>query len=90
MSSEKLDQRVCNRICQHMNLEHQNAVSQYAIHYAGIKDFEKAIIKSISNTYLELEVDNKTVKIDFDHILQDSEDAHRTLVAMLKSIPKVI
>jgi putative heme iron utilization protein len=35
---------------------------------------------------MELEVDGATVKIPFDHQLSDSEDAHRTLVAMLRAM----
>jgi putative heme iron utilization protein len=43
---------------------------------------------AIDPDVMELEVDGKLIKISFDHTLTDSEDAHRTLVAMLKSIPK--
>jgi hypothetical protein len=28
------------------------------------------------------------VEVNFDHTLSDSEDAHRTLVAMLRSLPR--
>ena len=35
-----------------------------------------------------LEVDGTQISIKFDHRLSDSEDAHRTLVAMLKAMPK--
>jgi hypothetical protein len=34
---------------------------------------------------MRLEVDGAVVEIRFDHTLTDSEDAHRTLVAMLRS-----
>ena len=37
---------------------------------------------------MELEVDGTSVSIAFDHTLTDSEDAHRTLVAMLRAMPK--
>ena len=36
----------------------------------------------------ELEVDGDVLEIKFDHTLTDSEDAHHTLVAMLKAMPK--
>jgi hypothetical protein len=36
---------------------------------------------------MRLEVDGAVVEIPFDHTLTDSEDAHRTLVAMLRSMP---
>jgi hypothetical protein len=36
---------------------------------------------------MRLEVDGAPVEVPFDHTLTDSEDAHRTLVAMLRSLP---
>ena len=36
---------------------------------------------------MELEVDGESVRIRFDHSLTDSEDAHRTLVSMLRAMP---
>jgi hypothetical protein len=36
---------------------------------------------------MTLDVDGASVEVPFDHPLTDSEDAHRTLVAMLRSIP---
>jgi hypothetical protein len=36
---------------------------------------------------MTLEVDGAPVEVPFDPWLTDSEDAHRTLVAMLRSIP---
>jgi len=37
---------------------------------------------------MELEVDGQPVVVPFDHPLSDSEDAHRTLVAMLRAMPR--
>jgi hypothetical protein len=37
---------------------------------------------------MTLEVDGASVQVAFDHTLSDSEDAHRTLVAMLRAMPK--
>jgi hypothetical protein len=36
---------------------------------------------------MRLEVDGNTVEVPFDHTLSDSDDAHRTLVSMLRSLP---
>ena len=90
MPAENLTKDVSTRICNHMNSDHENAIGQYAIHYGGIKKFKKAIMKNITCEYFELEVDDQMIKIYFDHTLQSSEDAHQTLVAMLKSISKPI
>ena len=35
-----------------------------------------------------LNVDGSDLHIPFDHALSDSEDAHRTLVAMLRAMPR--
>jgi hypothetical protein len=37
---------------------------------------------------MRLEVDGTPVEVPFDHSLTDSEDAHRTLVAMLRALPQ--
>jgi hypothetical protein len=36
---------------------------------------------------MQLEVDGQMVEVRFDHTLSDSDDAHRTLVAMLRAMP---
>ena len=35
-----------------------------------------------------LDVDGSELSIAYDHTLSDSEDAHRTLVAMLRAMPQ--
>ena len=42
---------------------------------------------SLSSESIELKVDDLTIDIQFDHVLQDCSDAHRTLVKMIKEIP---
>ena len=88
MGNERLDKNVIARICNHMNTDHKDAIMQYAIHYGGIKNCQNAIITNLTSTYLELEVDQEIIQIAFDHALQDSQDAHKTLISMLKAIPK--
>ena len=43
---------------------------------------------SVRPEAMELEVDGASVEVRFDHTLSDSEDAHRTLVAMLRAMPQ--
>ena len=88
MNKEAIDNAISKRICNHMNTDHKDAVISYAIHYGGIKNVKKAKIISLNSLFMELDVDNQIIQIKFDHILQDSKDAHKTLVSMLKSIPK--
>ena len=90
MSPDQLTTNVCKRICEHMNNDHQKALIDYALFYAGLEKANKAKMKDITPTAMELEVDEVLVSIPFYHTLKDSEDAHRTLVDMLKKLPKNI
>ena len=86
MSSEPLDENVTARICRHMNADHMNAVMKYASYYGGIKHFKEARMKKLNSKFFELEVDKEIIRIPFDHTLQNRDDAHKTLVKMIKSI----
>ncbi len=87
MNSEPITQKSSARICNHMNEDHKDAVNAYAKYYGKIKTFKSAKMTSLSKESIELKVDDQTLEIKFDHILQDCSDAHKTLVKMIKSIP---
>jgi putative heme iron utilization protein len=61
-------------------------VLAYARHYAAIATAQQARMLAIRPEAMELEVDGVDVLVPFDHNLSDSEDAHRTLVAMLRAL----
>ncbi len=88
MSSEPITQDSSRRICNHMNKDHQDAVNAYAKYYGKIKTFRSAKMITLSPELIQLKIDNQTVDIKFDHILQDCSDAHKTLVKMIKAIPE--
>jgi putative heme iron utilization protein len=88
MPSDPLTPAVSARICKHMNEDHAEAVLAYAHHYGGVDAASAAEMVAVSATDMELMVDGQPLRIPFDHTLTDSEDAHRTLVAMLRSMPK--
>ncbi len=71
-----------------MNKDHSDAVIAYAQYYGGIEICNNAQIVNLSSELMELKVDEKIIKIKFDHTLEDCSDAHKTLVSMVKSIPK--
>ena len=87
MTTERLTKSVRNRICKHMNSDHQNALMKYASHYGGIKIAQEVRMTNLTSEYLELSIDKQIIQIEFDHRLENSEDAHKTLIKMLKSIP---
>ena len=87
MNSEPITQVSSKRICNHMNKDHQNAVNAYAKYYGKIESFRSAKMIGLSPESIELKIDDQTINIKFDHILQDCSDAHKTLVRMIKDIP---
>ena len=88
MNKEKINNAIGERICNHMNSDHKDAVISYALHYGGIKNIKEARLISLNSHFMEIDVDKQIIQIKFDHILQDAKDAHQTLITMLKSIPK--
>ena len=89
MNSEPINQASSTRICNHMNKDHEDAVNAYAKYYGKIKTFNSAKMISLSPEAVQIKIDEETLEIKFDHILQDCSDAHKTLVRMIKAIPKL-
>jgi putative heme iron utilization protein len=72
-----------------MNQDHADAVKLYAEYFGHCDRVSHAQMKSIDPEGMDLvitqgEEPSLLVRIPFDHRLQDSEDAHHTLIAMLK------
>ena len=87
MNSEPINNESSARICNHMNKDHEDAVFAYAKYYGKTKTFKSAKMISLSPESIQLKIDGQTLEIEFDHILQDCADAHKTLVKMIKAIP---
>jgi putative heme iron utilization protein len=87
MSADPLTPAVSDRICKHMNDDHAAAVLAYARHYGGQINAQQARMLAVAPEAMRLEVDGNAVEVPFDHTLSDSDDAHRTLVSMLRSLP---
>ncbi|MBW4651806.1 MAG: DUF2470 domain-containing protein [Kaiparowitsia implicata GSE-PSE-MK54-09C] len=81
--------QVSDRICKHMNDDHAEAVLLYAKAFGKVDTATAARLLTIDPEGMVLEVDangtTEPVRVAFDHTLQDSEDAHQTLIAMVKS-----
>jgi putative heme iron utilization protein len=88
MAADPLTPAVSDRICRHMNDDHAPAVLAYARHYGALATASQARMVAIRPEAMELNVDGATVQVPFDHPLSDSDDAHRTLVAMLRAMPQ--
>jgi putative heme iron utilization protein len=87
--ADTITPEVSYRICKHMNDDHADAVLLYAKAYGHMAEAEAAQILKVDPEGMDLAVNmgsqNSTVRITFDHVLQDSEDAHQTLIAMVKT-----
>ena len=86
--SETITSAISDRICQHMNEDHADAVVLYAKAFGNQPATETAEMVSIDpqgmNLSAEIQGETVPVRIEFDHQLQDAEDAHHTLIDMLK------
>ena len=86
--ADALTPAVSDRICRHMNEDHASAVALYAQAFGGISSPTVAEMVSIDAGGMDLRVvsegEERLVRIAFEHPLRDSEDAHHTLIDMLK------
>ncbi|MDJ0705592.1 MAG: DUF2470 domain-containing protein [Leptolyngbyaceae cyanobacterium MO_188.B28] len=86
--SEPITTKISDRICQHMNADHGDALVLYANFFGGSVEAASATMESIDPQGMNLmaQVNNEMVpvRVEFDHTLKDAEDAHHTLIDMLK------
>lgn len=86
--ADPLTPDVSDRICAHMNEDHSDAVVLYAKAFGSADDAIAAQLVKVDAQGMNLLVQTQEhtipVRIEFDHELQDSEDAHHTLIDMVK------
>lgn len=86
--SDQFSAQVSSRICNHMNEDHADAVVLYAQAFGGLTDATAAKMETIDAQGMDLTAqvhgEAVPVRIEFDHVLADAEDAHHTLIAMIK------
>lgn len=86
--ADPLTPAISDRICRHMNEDHADAVALYVRIFAQLAAVESAQMLAIDPDGMDLQAvvegTPQTVRVTFDHPLQDSEDAHQTLIAMVK------
>lgn len=79
---------ISRRICAHMNDDHADAVLLYAKVFGQRRDATAAQMEAIDPEGMDLTVQSDgtptPLRIPFDHVLKDSEDAHHTLIEMVK------
>jgi putative heme iron utilization protein len=89
MAADPITAAVSDRICAHMNDDHADAVVLYATAYGNQPAATTARMVAIDPEGMDLaaQVDGAEVlvRVLFDHTLAHSEDAHTTLVGMIRS-----
>jgi putative heme iron utilization protein len=86
--SDPITPAISDRICKHMNEDHGDAIVLYAKAFGNTPEAETAQLISIDPEGMNLSAvvqgENLPVRIKFERPLQDSEDAHQTLISMVK------
>ena len=86
--SDSFTPEISERICSHMNEDHANAVLLYAQNFGSSANATGAKMVSIDPQGMNLTAavsgESLPIRIEFDHKLKDAEDAHHTLINMVK------
>ncbi len=86
--SDVINAAVSDRICAHMNDDHAEAIILYAKVFGGVEGAIAAQMLNIDpqgmNLLVQTDAQTLPVRVTFDHELKDSEDAHHTLIDMVK------
>ncbi|MBC7970161.1 MAG: DUF2470 domain-containing protein [Verrucomicrobia bacterium] len=86
--SESFSPQISDRICRHMNEDHAEAVLLYAKVFGAATAATAAEMVAIDAHGMDLlsQVGGTPTptRVVFDHVLKDAEDAHHTLVDMMK------
>jgi putative heme iron utilization protein len=86
--SEPITPAISDRICKHMNEDHGEAIVLYAKVFGNAPETETATMESIDPRGMNISAtasgETVPVRVEFDRHLKDAEDAHHTLVAMIK------
>jgi putative heme iron utilization protein len=86
--ADPITPEVSQRICAHMNDDHAEAVLLYAKVYGKAKEATAAKMSAIDPEGMDLSVmlngEATSLRIPFERHLTDSEDAHQTLIGMVR------
>jgi putative heme iron utilization protein len=92
--SEPLSPEVRDRICAHMNEDHAEAVLLYVKAFGCFPNAISAKMLTIESDAMEIVAivngEPVPVHITFDRALENAEDAHHTLIEMVKEARKML
>ena len=88
--SGEFTKEVSDRICNHMNDDHADAVVKYVEAFGNINNASSAQMLRIDAEGMDIQAQvdgtDVPVRIKFERTLADAKDAHVILVEMLKQI----
>jgi putative heme iron utilization protein len=88
-ATETITSAVSDRICNHMNKDHADAVLLYAQHFGALSTAEAATLLKIDAEGMDLQVTIENslekLRIPFPRPLADAKEAHVVLVEMMKA-----
>ncbi len=91
--SEAITPAISDRICKHMNEDHGDALVLYIKAFGNSPEAESAEMISIDpqgmNFSAQIKGESVPVRVEFEHTLKDAEDAHHTLIEMVKQARKM-
>ena len=91
--SEAITPAISDRICKHMNDDHGDALVLYVKAFGNSPEAESAKMLSIDpqgmNFSAQIQGETVPVRVEFDRELKDAEDAHHTLIEMVKQARKM-
>ncbi len=82
---KNIRKEISQRVCNHMNKDHKDAINKYLRHYGKILDFKEAELNEIQSKYMKIKYDDKEVIIKFQNEISENE-IHETLVQMIRNI----
>ena len=92
--SEAITPTISDRICKHMNEDHGDALVLYVQAFGNSPEAESAQMISIDpqgmNFSAQIKGEIIPVRVEFDRTLKDAEDAHYTLIEMVKQARKIL
>jgi putative heme iron utilization protein len=86
--ADPITPEVSQRICAHMNDDHAEAVLLYAKVYGNAEEAIAASMTAIDPEGMDLSImlngETTSLRVPFERQLTDSEDAHQTLIGMVR------
>jgi putative heme iron utilization protein len=94
MTDKHFDPEIERYLVDYMNEHYPASVYWYARAYGDLWDAENAVMLALDREGMELSVEmpdgERQIRIVFDHVLQDDDDAQSTLVEMSMKAREII